>query len=654
MKSVIFSEQPVLLEKPSIWYRLILWMLLLITSSGFLWAYFARIEQVVPAQGDFKLKDGSVDIIPPTGASTVVRLHVEEGDRVVKNQPILTFSPTAPSAQFDALKKVKQTLEEENKFYQDVTNGNLNLGKSPELDALIRDREARIIENQTFDILINELYFNRPSSVALNPTQQALYANYTVEYRSRIAAVQTQIAQSEQQLKQAEKAELAQQELLKNAQSQLNYSRLQLQYSEQQLRATESQVSLDKGQLDKSQDVLKSNQQILGNMEPLGDTGAIAQLQIEQQRQQVLRGQSEVLRQEQQIKTREGEISTRQGEINSRRSDINAKEGEISKITAEIERLRLEQERIKEAINQGKEQLQNTKDAWAKDLYTRIADNQKQLASLDSQLSRYQLENKKRLSEVDSQIAQVGETRDTQVLKAPVPGVIFDLKPIKKENSKLGLNTDPICQYVINSVLKPGDPRPARCEESYYQVNNIKNEPLLKILDDKSGLQGIVFVENKYLALVLDALRHKREKLQKYDGKVLAKGEKIECGKDKSCSCPLEEENLQKLGLTPQDCIPVEVQVEAFPATEYGTIPGELIDIGKDAIEPTQLRQFYAFKTTIRLKRQYFLLDKNEDLRVKLQAGMAINANINIGKRSVLDLFISRFTGKLDSVKRVR
>ncbi len=152
------------------------------------------------------------------------------------------------------------------------------------------------------------------------------------------------------------------------------------------------------------------------------------------------------------------------------------------------------------------------------------------------------------------------------------------------------------------------------------------------------------------MALVLDALRVKREKLEKYHGKELAGGDKIECEKGKSCSCPypssaskktqksqedLEKkykENLDKLGLTEQDCLPVEVQVEAFPSVEYGTIPGEVTDIGKDAIEPTQLRQFYSFKTTIRLHRQYFVVDKEKDIQVRLQPGMGISANINIGK----------------------
>jgi hemolysin D len=728
--SLLLSEQPVLLEKPAIWYRLFIWMLMLMTASGFVWAYFARIEQAVPASGMLELTDGSKEIQAPSFAGanfgTVVRLHVEDGDRVEKNQPILTFSPTAPGADLDSLKKSKDALESENKFYDGVVSGKGGTSSKAELDNLIKEREARLAENLTFEALINELYFNRGGGAPLNSNQQALYSNYRAEYLSRVATAQGQVQELEKQLKQAADAENSarkqvdvskeQLDFAKNqltvsqnqlsfaenqlmlSEQQLEYAKNQLKYAEEQLQSTKDQIGLDEGQLDKSKDVLSSNKQILGNMEPLGDSGAISQLQIEQQKQQVLRGETEVLKQQQQIKSREsditsrqgdinarqadlntrqgdinsrrGELNSRKGELNSRQSEIKAREGEILKNQAEVDRQVLEQQRIQESISRAQEQLKNTKDAWAKDLYTRIADNKKALAVLDSQLSRYKLENDKRLTDINGQITKTQQSRDAQVLKAPVSGVIFDMKPSKKEKSKLEMKSDTVCQYVINSVLKAGEPKPKRCEDAYYEAQ--QGEKILKILSDENGLQATVYLENKNMALVLDALRMKREKLEKYHGKELAGGDKIECEKGKSCSCPypssdpkktqksqedLEKkykENLDKLGLTEQDCLPVEVQVEAFPSVEYGTIPGEVIDIGKDAIEPTQLRQFYSFKTTIKLHRQYFVVDKEKDIQVRLQPGMGIAANINIGKRSVLDLFVSRFTGKLDSVKRVR
>jgi len=413
-------------------------------------------------------------------------------------------------------------------------------------------------------------------------------------------------------------------------------------------------------QLTKSQQVLKSNQGILSRLVPLVEAGAIAELQKEKQEQDVFRGQSEVLKQQDQIKQREGEINgrlgeinTRRGEINTRRGEINAREGDIQKITAEVQRQQGEQARIQESIKRAQEQLKNTKDSWAKELYTKIAENQKQIASSDSQLSRFKVENLKKLSEVNAQLEKAQENRNTQVMKSPVSGVIFDLKPSTKEKAKLDMAKDPICQSIINSVLKPGEPRPQRCEEAYYEAQ--QTEKLLKVLDDENGLQAIVYLENSNVALVLDALRKKREKLEPYHGKQLD-GEKIDCEKGKSCVCPEKENNRDKLGLTHYDCVPVEVNVEAFPAMEFGTAEGEVKEISSDAVAPTELRKYYAFKTTIKLKNQKFVLNKNKpnQLEVNLQSGMSVSSNINIGKRTVLQMFINRFTGKLDTFKTVK
>ncbi|WP_422757133.1 chromosome partitioning protein ParA [Microcoleus anatoxicus] len=666
MKSIMLSEQPVILEKPAIWSRLFLWMIMLMTTSAVVWAYFASVEQSVPAVGQLELKDGARDIqAPATGA--VVRVHVENGDRVEKNQPLLTFNPVASSADFTSLKKTKEALEKENKFYQDVVNGRIQGPIPSNLESTIKDRQSIAAQNQVLQALIDELYLNRGASGNFDAAQQGLYVNYRSEFLSRAAAVQGQIQELQKQLKQAEDAEKAAgdqmtvaQQQLGFAQNQLNYSQQQLDSAKEQVKSAESQKILADEQLAKSQQVLKSNQGILSRLGPLVEAGAIAELQKEKQEQDVFRGQSDVLKQQDQIKQREGEINarkgdinTRRGEINTRRGEINARQGDIQKITAEIQRQRGEQERIQESIKRAEEQLKNTKDSWAKELYTKISENQKQIASSDSQLSRYKVENLKKLSDINSQLEKAQENRNTQVLKSPVSGVIFDLKPSTKEKSKLDLAKDPICQSIINSVLKPGEPRPKRCEEAYYEAQ--QTEKLLKVLDDENGLQANVYLENSNVALVLDALRQKRAKLEQYHGKQLD-GEKIDCEKGKSCTCPEKEVNRDKLGLTKYQCVPVEVNVEAFPAMEFGTAEGEVIDISSDALAPTELRKYYAFKTTIKLKNQKFVLnkDKPNQVEVNLQSGMAVSSNINIGKRTVLQMFINRFTGKLDTFKTVK
>jgi hemolysin D len=668
MKSVILSEQPVILEKPALWSRMFLWMIMLITSSAIIWAYFARVEQAVPAVGQLELKDGARDIqAPATGA--VVRVHVENGDRVEKNQPLLTFNPVASNADLTSVQKTKDALEKENKFYEDVVNGRIQGPIPPQLESTIRDRQSLVAQNQVLQALIDELYLGRGGGGSFDPSQQGLYVNYRSEFESRVAAAQGQVQELEKQLKQAEDAEQAQRDQLIVAQQQLgfadnklNYARQQLASSEQQVKSALAQKELAEDQLAKSKQVLKSNEGILGRLGPLVEQGAISELQRERQEQDVFRGQSDVLKQQDQIKQREGEINARRGEINTRRSEINtsqseinARQGEIQKINAETQRQQGEQARIQESIQRAGKQLKNTKDAWARELYTKIAENQKQIASSDSQLSRFKVENLKKLSEVNGQLEKAQENRNTQVMKSPVSGVIFDLKPSTKEKAKLDIAKDPICQSIINSVLKPGDPRPKRCEEAYYEAQ--QTEKLLKVLDDDNGLEAVVYLENANVALVLDALKQKRDKLEQYHGKQLD-GEKIECEVGKKCVCPTKEVNREKLGLTHYGCVPVEVNVEAFPALEFGTAEGEVIEISKDAEPPTELRKYYAFKTKIKLNSQKFVLNKNkpksEQTEVNLQSGMAVSSNINIGKRTVLQMFINRFTGKLDTFKTVK
>jgi hemolysin D len=356
MKSVILSEQPVILEKPAIWSHLFLWMIMLMTTSAVVWAYFASVEQAVPAVGQLELKDGARDIqAPATGA--VVRLHVENGDRVEKNQPLLTFNPLAPSADLTSIQKTKEALEKENKFYEDVVSGKIQGAVPSNLESTIKDRQSLTAQNQVLQALIDELYLNRGASGNFDAAQQGLYVNYRSEFLSRVASAQGQVQELEKQQKQAEDAEKAARDQMAVAQQQLGFAENQLNYAKQQLASSEEQVKsalaqkdLAQEQLAKSQQVLKSNQNILGRLGPLVEEGAIAELQKERQEQDVFKGQSDVLKQLDQIKQREGEINarkgeinTRLGEINTRRGEINARQGEIQKITAEIQRQQGEQ-----------------------------------------------------------------------------------------------------------------------------------------------------------------------------------------------------------------------------------------------------------------------------------------------------------------------
>lgn len=209
---------------------------------------------------------------------------------------------------------------------------------------------------------------------------------------------------------------------------------LRLFSSQTELRSQAEQIKLERAQLeqqlaqtkerlDNSRNVLAINQGILNDLEPLYREGAIARLQYLQQKQ----------------------------EVSNRKS-------EVAQLGSEIQRLRL-------AMVQTGQQLQNALSTSAKDTLTRIADNQKRIAEIDSQINKSIVENEKRIAELDGQIKQAKLTRKYQVVRAPVDGTIFD--------------------------LQAGNPG--------YVANT--TEPVLKVVPEQS-LMAEVFITNKDIGFV--------------------------------------------------------------------------------------------------------------------------------------------------------
>lgn len=161
--------------------------------------------------------------------------------------------------------------------------------------------------------------------------------------------------------------------------SRVTAAQLQVQELEKQLGQTREQIATNKK-------VLDLNQEILDRLEPLVEEGALSKLQSQRQEQEVL---------------------TRQ---------------------AEVDRLNAEQQRLIVSISRAKEELQNTVAISAKDILTKIADNQKRIAELDTQLTQTRLENQKKLTEIEGQLNKAKQAFQYQELRSPVNGVVFDLK----------------------------------------------------------------------------------------------------------------------------------------------------------------------------------------------------------------------------------
>lgn len=80
----------------------------------------------------------------------------------------------------------------------------------------------------------------------------------------------------------------------------------------------------------------------------------------------------------------------------------------------------------------------------------------------------------------------------------------------------------------------------------------------------------------------------------------------------------------------------VEVKVETFPYTRYGTIRGKVMHISSDAVADEKMGLTYLAK--IQLEKSG--VDVN-GRNVPLQPGMAVTAEINTGKRRVIEYLLS-------------
>ncbi len=120
----------------------------------------------------------------------------------------------------------------------------------------------------------------------------------------------------------------------------------------------------------------------------------------------------------------------------------------------------------------------------------------------------------------------------------------------------------------------------------------------------------------------------------------------------------------KKLNENGEKGVPVEVNIDSFPKLQYGGVNGTLIAIGSDALppEPQTGRQFFAFPARIRLEAQSLKVGKacqnpqarDECIELPLQPGMSVSTSILIRKRRVLDIFLSQFVDRVDSLREVR
>ena len=82
----------------------------------------------------------------------------------------------------------------------------------------------------------------------------------------------------------------------------------------------------------------------------------------------------------------------------------------------------------------------------------------------------------------------------------------------------------------------------------------------------------------------------------------------------------------------------VEIKIESFPYTRYGLVDGKLRHLSRDSVEQEGVGRVYPMRISLDTTR--ILVDDHWE---QLQPGMAVTAEIKIGKRRVLEYFLAPF-----------
>lgn len=359
-------KHPLLLKQSSGWSRAILWTFLGVSAGSVLWACVAQIEEAVPATGKLEPQGTVKEVqVPVNGVVKTVR--VKDGQQVKVGDVLLTLDPTTAIAQVKSLQQVKAALSQENQFYAAQLAGTSGavptVAISSQMISLSKSRDAIAAESRLFRVQLGD----RTASAGLS-----------LDQRDRLNANQLELD------------------------TRSTAARLEAEQSERQREETSVKLA-------SARRTLALNQQILNNVAPLAQSGAISQIQLLKQQQEVETNQSEIAQLEQQIR-----------------------------------RLRL-------VTSQAEAKVINTVAVDRKDLTARLAENEKRLAEIDSQIGKAMLENQKRIAETDAQLSQAQQTLKYGELRAPATGIVFDLKA--NTPGFVATSTEPVLKIVPEDAL---------------------------------------------------------------------------------------------------------------------------------------------------------------------------------------------------------
>lgn len=405
-------EQPVILKQSRKWSRAILWGLMLATTGTIIWANIAKIEEAVSATGKLEASGATKDVQAPVGG-VVKDIHVKDGTLVKEGERLITFDNTTAKAQLESFQKVRTSLVQENNFYTSQLRGAnvdvTSLQVPASMIDLTKSRAALVAENQMY-----RTHFDGGSTGKLSIDQRERIASSQIELDARVNASQSEIEQLKRQVEQ-----------------------------------TDIKIASTK-------DTLKMNQGILNNITGLAKQGAISQIQLLKQQEEVRNAQSQ------------------------------------------LDQLSQEKARIRAEIAGGQAKLQNTVAVSRKDWLDKIADNNKRIAEIDSQLTKAIVENNKRIAETDSQISQTQMNLKYQEIKAPVAGKVFELKA--HTPGFVASSTEPILKIV------PTDKLIAKVYITNKDIGFVKEGMTVDVRIDSFPFSEFGDIKGKLVSIGSDAL----------------------------------------------------------------------------------------------------------------------------------------------------
>lgn len=457
------TQMTLMLKQTSFWSKAVLWTVVGVTSFGIGWASVAEIEQTIPATGQLKPQASVKEVQTPVGG-VVTKVHVKSGDRVEPGDLLLTFDTTTTTARLKSLNNERDSLTEENKYYELLLKQTVQTdiatpaNVSAQIAQLGKERSALMAENSLFEAQLG-----------------VGGANLTAEQRDRLNALQSQ-TDSRVRAAELEVAQLAEQ---------LNQNQVQLADAREQLSTARKNLTdiqkRNNSSLTSTQQSLATEKKILAQMKPLAEQGAIATLQYEKQLQAVNKLTAE--------------LSEKQA---SGSLDYNTQLQEIQSRQADVERLTQERNRVQLDLEQSREELKNTSAGNETNVRSQMANNEKRIAEIDSQLTKTIVENKKRLAQIDSEVSQANLNLEYQQLRASEAGVIFDLQA-----SKTGFVANP-SQTLLKIV--PNDALVAEVYITSKDIGFVKEGMSADVRIDSFDFSEFGDIQGKLVSIGKDAL----------------------------------------------------------------------------------------------------------------------------------------------------